>query len=206
MDATDGQITLLLGAMKEGDRSALGKLLPLIYTELHKLAKSYMQKERSDHTLQPTALLNEAYMRLAGDVRVDWQGRKHFIAVAANIMRHVLVDHARAHNAVMRGGDVQKVEFEEAIAISRERSSEVLALNDALNQLEKVNPRQSKVVELRYFAGLSVEEISGILNMSPRSVKREWAVARLWLFKEIQQSRPDALAEEKGSNKPRQAP
>jgi RNA polymerase sigma-70 factor, ECF subfamily len=185
MCAADGQVTLLLRAMRGGDKSAAEKLLPLVYHELHRLAESYMRRERPDHTLQPTALINEAYLRLAHDP-VDWQSHQHFIGVAANVMRRVLVDHARAHNAQMRGGDLQRVELEESIVISQERSDEVLALDGALDHLEEVNPRQARVVELRYFAGLSVEEIGGILNMSPRSVKRDWALARIWLFKEIQ--------------------
>jgi RNA polymerase sigma-70 factor (ECF subfamily) len=185
MCAADGDVTILLRAMKDGDESAGERLLPLVYGELHKLAKSYMRRERPDHTLQPTALINEAYLRLAGDA-LDFQSRQHFIGVAATIMRRVLVDHARAHNAGIRGGSLQRVELEENVAISQESSDEILALHDTLSNLEKVNARQAKIVELRYFAGLSVEEISVLLNLSPRSVKRDWALARLWLFKEIQ--------------------
>ena len=196
MCAADGQITLLLRAMRGGDKSASEKLLPLVYNELHRLAESYMRRERPDHTLQPTALINEAYLRLAHDP-VDWQSHEHFIGVAANVMRRVLVDHARARNAQMRGGDLQRVELEEGIAISQERSEEVLALDEALNHLEEVNPRQARVVELRYFAGLSVDEIGAILNVSPRSVKRDWALARIWLFQEIEKgSRRDHAAGE----------
>jgi RNA polymerase sigma-70 factor, ECF subfamily len=184
MCADDGQVTLLLKAMKNGDKSAAEKLLPLVYQELHRLAKSYMQRERRDHTLQPTALINEAYLRLVRD-SVDWQSRQHFIGVAANVMRRLLVDHARAHNAEMRAGGLQRVEFEEGLMISSERSKEVLALHDALTTLEGVDPREAKVVELRYFGGFSVEEIGDILDMSPRSVKRHWALARIWLLKQM---------------------
>ena len=187
MCADDGQVTLLLKAMKNGDRSAAEKLLPLVYQELHRLAKSYMQRERRDHTLQPTALINEAYLRLVRD-SVDWQSRQHFIGVAANVMRRLLVDHARAHNAEMRAGGLQRVEFEEGLTVSSERSKEVLALHDALTTLEGVDPRQAKVVELRYFGGFSVEEISDILEMSPRSVKRHWALARIWLLKQMKKA------------------
>jgi len=187
MATSDGEVTLLLKAMKDGDSSAADKLLPLVYDELHRLAKSYMMRERRDHTLQPTALINEAYLRLAGD-NVDWQSHQHFIAVAASMMRRVLVDHARAHNAEFRGGGLRHIQVEEAVAFSPERSAELLAVDDALHNLGKLNPRQAKVVELRYFAGLSVEEIGGILNMSSRSVKRDWALARVWLFKAIQGS------------------
>jgi len=185
MHAAQGEVTMLLQAMKSGDESAAEKLLPLVYKELHRLARSYMHRERPDHTLQPTALINEAYMRLARD-EIDWQGRQHFIAVAANVMRRVLVDHARAHHADMRGGQLQRVELNEDIAISEKHSNEVLALHEALTHLEALKPRQAKVVELRYFAGLSVEEIADILKVSIRSVKSDWALARIWLFKEIQ--------------------
>ena len=173
--------------MKNGDQSAAEKLLPLVYKELHRVAKSYMRRERPEHTLQPTALIHEAYLRLAHD-DVDWQSRQHFIGVAANVMRRVLVDHARAHKAEMRGGGLERIDFEEGLAISKERSSEVIALHDALNRLELLNPRRAKVVELRYFGGLSVEEVAAVLDMSPRSVKRDWALARPWLFREIQNS------------------
>ena len=189
MSTDDGQVTLLLRAMKNGDQAAAEKLLPLVYKELHRLAKSYMRRERPDHTLQPTALIHEAYLRLAHD-DVDWQSHQHFIGIAANVMRRVLVDHARARNAEMRGGRLERVELEEGLAISKERSSEVIALHDALNRLEALNPRRAKVVELRYFGGLSVEEVAAVLDMSPRSVKRDWALARPWLFKEIQKSAP----------------
>jgi RNA polymerase sigma-70 factor, ECF subfamily len=187
MHADDSQVTLLLKAMKNGDQSAAEKLLPLVYKELHRVAKSYMRRERPEHTLQPTALIHEAYLRLAHD-DVDWQSRQHFIGVAANVMRRVLVDHARAQKAEMRGGGLERIDFEEGLAISKERSSEVIALHDALNRLELLNPRRAKVVELRYFGGLSVEEVAAVLDMSPRSVKRDWALARPWLFREIQNS------------------
>jgi RNA polymerase sigma-70 factor (ECF subfamily) len=184
MGVDQGEVTLLLRAMQSGDPTASEKLLPLVYNELHRLAKSYMRRERPNHTLQPTALINETYLRLTGDT-INWQNRAHFVGVAANIMRRVLVDHARAHKAGIRGGNLQRVEFEEGIAISKERSNEMLQLDDALNKLEEVNPRQAKVVELRYFGGLSVEEIAAILNIGPRTVEREWASARVWLFERI---------------------
>ena len=191
MSADDGQVTLLLKAMKNGDESAAGKLLPLVYDELHRLAKSYMQRERLDHTLQPTALINEAYMRLARG-SVDWQGRQHFIGVAANVMRRLLVDHARAHNAEIRAGGLKRVELDEGLLVSSERSDEVLALHEALTMLEGLDPQQAKVVELRYFGGFSVEEIGEILEISPRSVKRHWALARIWLLKQMKMPRdPD---------------
>src|ERR1700749_233529 len=195
MRAADGEVTLLLKAMKNGDESASEQLLPLVYNELHKLARAYMRRERPDHTLQPTALINEAYLRLARD-HVDWQSRQHFIGVAANVMRRLLVDHARAHNAAMRAGGMQRVEFEEGFILSEERSKEVLALHDALTNLETQDPRQAKVVELRYFGGFSVEEIGELLDMSPRSVKRHWALARIRLLKEMKKDGDPGLIEE----------
>ena len=179
-----GEVTQLLQAISGGDASAADRLLPLVYAELHRLAAAYMRRERRDHTLQPTALINEAYLRLAKE-GLDWQGRDHFIGIAASVMRHVLVDHARAHKAQARGGGLQRVELEDDLAISAQRSDEVLSLDAALTKLGKVNPRQAQVVELRYFGGLSVEQIAGVLKVSPRSVKRDWALARVWLFQEL---------------------
>ena len=187
MDEDAGQVKQLLRAMRTGDERAAEELLPLVYQELHRLARSYMRRERAEHTLQPTALINEAYLRLAqGDI--DWQNREHFIGVAANVMRRVLVDHARARNAAMRGGGLVRVELEDNVAVSEERSDEVLLLDDALTRLEALNPRQARVVELRYFGGLSVEQVASILGVAPRSVKRDWALARIWLFKEIKKT------------------
>jgi RNA polymerase sigma-70 factor (ECF subfamily) len=187
MSIPDGQVTVLLKAMKGGDSSAADRLFPLVYQELHRLAETYMHRERKDHTLQPTALINEAYLRLARE-DIDWQNREHFIGVAANVMRRVLVDHARARNAAMRGGGLVRVELEDNVAVSEERSDEVLLLDDALTRLEALNPRQARVVELRYFGGLSVEQVASILGVAPRSVKRDWALARIWLFKEIKKT------------------
>ncbi|WP_158794027.1 sigma-70 family RNA polymerase sigma factor [Granulicella sp. L60] len=185
MTINGGEVTQLLKAINGGDISAADRLLPMVYAELHRLAASYMRRERQDHTLQPTALINEAYMRLAG-ADLDWQNREHFIGMAANVMRRVLVDYARAHKAQIRGGDLKRVELEDGLAISVERTDEMLALDEALNKLTLVSPRQAKVVELRYFGGLSTEQIAVILAIAPRSVKRDWALARIWLFKELQ--------------------
>jgi RNA polymerase sigma-70 factor (ECF subfamily) len=192
MDGDGGQVTQLLKAMRTGDSRAAENLLPLVYAELHRLAKSYMRRERSDHTLQATALINEAYLRLVGE-DVDWNSRAHFIGVAAHVMRQVLVDYARARNAEHRGGGLQRVEMQEELAISPEQLDEVEQLDEALKRLEKENPRQARVVELRYFGGLSVDQIGALLQIAPRSVKRDWALARIWLFREL---RPDA-AEQK---------
>jgi RNA polymerase sigma-70 factor, ECF subfamily len=184
MEENAGQVTQLLKAMRTGDERAAEELLPLVYQELHRLARSYMRRERAEHTLQPTALINEAYLRLAqGDI--DWQNREHFIGVAARVMRRVLVDYARQHNAEIRGGGLKRVELEEWLAISPERIDEVVSLDEALSRLAEENPRQARVVELRYFGGLSVEQIAALLGIAERSVKRDWAVARVWLFREL---------------------
>jgi len=192
MSLSDGQVTILLQAMNRGDKSAADQLLPLVYSELHRLAKGYMSRERRDHTLQPTALINQAYLRIAQQENVEWQNHSHFIGFAANVMRRVLVDHARERNAAMRGGKQVRVDLDEGIAVSKERSAEILLLEDALTRLEQLNPRQAKVVEMRYFGGLSVEEVASVLGIAPRSVKRDWALARMWLFEEIQKSAPQS--------------
>jgi RNA polymerase sigma-70 factor (ECF subfamily) len=185
VDTEYDQVTQLLKAIADGDSLAAEKLLPLVYMELHRLAKAYMRRERSDHTLQATALVNEAYIRLSGQ-SVDWASREHFLGIAANTMRRVLVDHARAHNAEQRGGDFRRVELHDDLVLSEDRLADILYLHEALTELDKENPRQAKVVELRYFGGLSVDEIASILKIAPRSVKRDWAVARLWLFRRLQ--------------------
>jgi len=175
-----GEVTMLLRAMNRGEETAADKLLNLVYDELHLLAKRYMRHERPDHTMQATALINEAYIRMVGD-NTDWQNHQHFIGVAATVMRRVLVDHARAHNADKRGGDLRRVELEEGIAFSNERSIEVIEVDDALAELEKLNPRQARVVELRYFAELTDDQIAALLNISSRTVQRDWLLAKDWL-------------------------
>jgi RNA polymerase sigma-70 factor (ECF subfamily) len=187
MTSDGGEVTQLLKAMNDGDLAAADRLLPLVYAELHRLATSYMRRERQDHTLQPTALINEAYMRLASE-DLDWQNREHFIGIAAHVMRRVLIDYARAHRAKMRGGELKRVELEDGLAISEERTDEMLALDEALSRLAEVSSRQAQVVELRYFGGLSMEQIGAALGIAPRSVKRDWALARIWLFKELRTS------------------
>ncbi len=179
-----GQVTKLLNEMRAGDSHAADQLMPLVYAELHRLANAYMRRERQEHTLQPTALVNEAYLRL---IRQDvaWENRAHFIGVAAHIMRRVLVDYARAHRAERRAGGMKRVEFDEGIAISPERLHEVALLDEALTKLETLHPRQAKVVEMRYFGGLTIEQIGDVLEVSPRSVKRDWALARIWLYRTL---------------------
>jgi RNA polymerase sigma-70 factor (ECF subfamily) len=196
MDNDRGQVTQLLKAMRAGDGQAAESLLPLVYVELNRLAKAYLRRERPDHTLQATALINEAYLRLVGE-DIDWNSRAHFIGLAAHVMRRVLVDYARARNAEQRGGGLNRVEMQEELAISLQQLDEVSELDEALERLEKDNPRQARVVELRYFGGLSVEQIATLLQIAPRSVKRDWALARIYLFRELRPETKDAEAEEK---------
>jgi RNA polymerase sigma factor (TIGR02999 family) len=184
MDETRGQTTHLLKAMHDGDHAAAERLLPLVYAELHRVASAYMRRERPDHTLQPTALINEAYLRLIQE-DVDWNSREHFVGFAAHVMRQVLVDYSRARNAQQRGGGLERVELQDQFAISPDKLEQVLLLDEALDRLEKTNPRQARIVELRYFGGLSVEQIGAMLDIAPRSVKRDWALARIWLFEEL---------------------
>jgi RNA polymerase sigma-70 factor (ECF subfamily) len=195
MDNDNGQVTQLLKAMHAGDAQAAESLLPLVYAELHRLAKGYMRRERPDHTLQATALINEAYLKLVGE-DIDWNSRAHFIGLAANVMRRVLVDYARAHNAEQRGGGLQRVEMQDELAISAAQLDEVEHLDEALKKLEKENPRQARVVELRYFGGLSVEQIGAVLQIAPRSVKRDWALARIWLFRQLRPGAKNPEAEQ----------
>jgi RNA polymerase sigma factor (TIGR02999 family) len=184
MNEDRSQTTRLLKAVHAGDQAAAERLLPLVYAELHRVANAYMRRERPDHTLQPTALINEAYLRLIQE-DVDWNSREHFIGFAAHVMRRVLVDYARARNADQRGGKRERVELQDQLAISPQRLEEVSQLDEALDRLEKHSPRQAKVVELRYFGGLSIEQIGATLGIAPRSVKRDWALARIWLFEEL---------------------
>lgn len=188
MDYDQSQTTELLKALRAGNGEAADKLLPIVYAELHRLASAYMRRERPDHTLQATALINEAYLRLVQE-DVDWNNRAHFIGFAAHVMRRVLVDHARARNAEHRGGGLNRVELQDEMFVSPERLEQVTLVDEALERLEKKNPRQARVVEMRYFGGLSVEQIAAVLQIAPRSVKRDWSLARIWLFQELQQKK-----------------
>jgi RNA polymerase sigma factor (TIGR02999 family) len=170
--------------MHAGDSAAADRLLPLVYSELHRLAKAYMRRERPDHTLQATALINEAYLRLAGE-DIDWNNRAHFIGLAAHVMRQVLVDYARQHNAERRAGGLHRVEMNDDLAVSPDRLDEITSIDQALTRLAAQNPRQARVVELRYFGGLSVDQIAAILQVAPRSVKRDWSLARIFLAREL---------------------
>jgi RNA polymerase sigma-70 factor, ECF subfamily len=180
------QVTDLLAAWSEGDRSALEKLLPLAERELHRIAHRYMTRERQGHTLQTTAVVNEAYIRLVDQTRMRWRDRAHFFAVAAQIMRRILINHARDGAAGKRGGGAQRMPLDEVAAISDARANELLALNDALNTLMKADHRKGQIVELRYFGGLSVDEIAEVLSIHPDTVTREWGRARAFLRRELQ--------------------
>jgi len=175
------EVTQLLVAWSNGDQAALEKLIPLVYDELRRLARRYMNREPAGHTLQTTALVNEAYFRLVEQKDVKWQNRAHFFAISAQLMRRILVSMARARQADKRGGEARQVSLDEAPAISRERAAELVALDDAMNELAALDRRRSQVVELRYFGGLSVEETAEVLNISPDTVMRDWKRAKAWL-------------------------
>jgi RNA polymerase sigma factor (TIGR02999 family) len=178
-------VTRLLVRLTDGDRGVLDELLPVVYGELRKLASSYLRRERVGHTLQPTALVHEAYMRLVDQTQVQWQNRAHFFGVAAQMMRRILVDHARAHEAEKRGGEFQKLSLDENIDVSGERDVNLVALDDALNLLAEIDPQKSKIVELRFFGGLSVEETAEVLGVSAPTVKRQWRMAKAWLYGQV---------------------
>lgn len=176
----------MLKAWSGGSRDAADKLMPLVYDELRKVASRYLRKERSDHTLQPTALVNEAYLKLVDISNVDWQDRAHFFAVASQVMRRILVDYARAKATDKRGGENQKLALDEAISLSSERENpDLLALDEALNQLAEFDEQQARIVELRFFGGLSVEETAVVTGVSPATIKREWAMAKAWLYRKL---------------------
>jgi RNA polymerase sigma-70 factor, ECF subfamily len=179
-------VTQLLAHWSQGDEKARDALMPLVYDELRRLAASYLRRERPDHTLQATALVNEAYLRLAADDELRWQNRNHFFGVAAGVMRRVLVDHARKHQAEKRGGELNRVPLTEAIAMSQQRPSQLLALDESLARLGELDPQQAKIVELRVFAGLKVDEVASLLGISEATVKRDWSVAKAWLTREIE--------------------
>jgi RNA polymerase sigma factor (TIGR02999 family) len=179
------QVTQLLASWSQGNLEARDALMPLVYNELRKLAASYLRRERSDHTLQATALVHEAYLRLVEQDNVNWQNRHHFFGAAANLMRRILVDHARAHVAEKRGSGMPKVALNEAIAMSQQQPADLLALDESLTRLAAMDAQQGRIVELRVFAGLSVEETAEVLSISTATVKRDWAVAKAWLLHEI---------------------
>jgi RNA polymerase sigma factor (TIGR02999 family) len=183
--AASGEVTHLLHELKRGNKEAEGILIPLVYKELRRIAAGYLRREAAGHSLQPTALVHEAYLRLTDIKNVDWQARSHFFAVSATIMRRILVDHARASQARKRGDGWDAVSLNEAILPSPERAPEILALDEALSRLARLDERQAKIVELRFFAGMTEEETGDVLEISSRTVKRDWRVAKAWLFKEL---------------------
>ena len=188
-DIASQQITELLLAWNEGDEQALDRLMPLVHDELHRLAHRYMAGERLDHPLQTTALVNEAYLRLVDSSRVCWQNRAHFFAVSAQLMRRILVDFARARQKIKRGGDAVRVTFDETLSISHQPNAALIALDDALKALAAFDERKSRVVELRFFGGLSVEETAEVLKVSSITVMRDWAMAKAWLLRELDRQR-----------------
>jgi RNA polymerase sigma factor (TIGR02999 family) len=179
-----GEVSGLLRAWGEGDRDALDRLTPVVYDELRRLARRYMRGERPGHSLQTTALVNEAYMRLVDYKSMQWQNRAHFFAVSAQLMRRILVDHARRHN-LKRGGGVQHVSLEETAIVDDDRPADLVALDDAMNALARIDPRKVQVVEMRFFGGLSVEETAEVLKVSPVTVMRDWSTAKAWLYREL---------------------
>jgi RNA polymerase sigma factor (TIGR02999 family) len=185
------EITQLLQAWSEGDPQALARLTPLVYSELHRTAQRYMGRERPDHTLQATALIDEVYVRLVDGSRVTWQDRNHFFAVCARLMRRILTDFARSRRYLKRGGDPRHITFDEALHVTGEPAEALLVLDDALRGLAKIDKRKSDVVELRFFGGLSVSEAAAVLNVSDETVKRDWRLAKLWLLREMSAERPD---------------
>ena len=185
MTAPPEDITQLLVDWGKGNKLALDGLMPLVYDELHRIASRYLRRERQGHTLQTTALINEAYLRIVDQNRVNWQSRAHFFGVAAQMMRRILVDHARSHLYAKRGGGAQKLTLDDAIATPQECDLDLVALDDALTTLGQIDPQQSRIIELRFFGGLTIEETAEVIGISPATVKRDWNMAKAWLFGEI---------------------
>lgn len=180
---SSNQVTVLLLRWREGDRQALEELMPIVYDELRRLASHYLRQERRDHTLQSTALVNEAYLRLAGQNPPEWQNRAHFFGIAARVMRQILVEYARGRGAAKRGGGAAKITLDSSIALPQQINVDVVALDKALSELSQLDEQQSRIVELRFFGGLTIEDTSEVLGVSPATVKREWVTARAWLYR-----------------------
>ena len=193
MGSAKGEVSELLVRFRRGDREAEAQLIPLVYSELRRLASRYLNRERGDHTLQPTALVHEAFLRLASENQPHWQDRAHFFGVAARLMRQILVDHARRHQSLKRGGNCQRTMMTEELAVyTPEKSAELLALDQALRRLSSQDERQGRVVEMKFFAGLNIDQIAAVLEVSPRTVKREWTMARAWLHQEMTREGPES--------------
>jgi RNA polymerase sigma factor (TIGR02999 family) len=178
-------VTTLLFRWREGDREALEQLMPLVYEELRRLARQHLRRERSNHTLQSTALVHEAYLRLAEQDPPQWQNRAHFFAIAAKVMRRILVEHARARGAAKRGSGICTLALDESMGIPQRVNLDVIALDKALTELSELDDQQSRIVELRFFGGLTIEDTSEVLGVSPATVKRDWLIARAWLFRAV---------------------
>lgn len=190
-DLNTKEISKLLRVWSDGDQSALNGLTPIVYDELRRLAHYYMERERPGNTLQTTALVNEAYMRLVDYKRMRWQDRAHFFAVAAQVMRRILVDHARSHN-LKRGAGINHIALDEVAAVV-DRTADLVALDDAMNALARIDPRKVQIIEMRFFGGLSVEETAEVLKVSPATVRRDWSIAKLWLYRELGGGASDGL-------------
>ena len=187
-DAPGNEVTQLLIDWSGGNQAALDKLIPLVEAELHRLAHHYMNRERAGHTLQTTGLVNEAYLRLVGQKQVSWQNRAHFFGIAARLMRQILVDYARRRNYAKRGGDAVPVSLDEAVVMAQENPVEIIDLDQALNQLARLSPEQSRIVELKFFGGLTIEETAEVMKLSVDKVKRDWSMAKTWLYHELKAS------------------
>jgi len=186
MSAFPEEITQLLLSWSEGDEAALDRLIPIVYPELRRLARRYMARQSPEHTLQTSALINEAYLRLVDQQAVEWRDRSHFFAAAAQMMRHILIDHARSHRYAKRGAGAQHLPLDDVAIVSHERAAELIALDDALTRLAAIDQRKAQIVELRFFGGLTVEETAEFMKLSPITIKREWRSAKAWLQTEIE--------------------
>jgi RNA polymerase sigma-70 factor, ECF subfamily len=186
VESVSPDVTSLLKRLAEGHQDAASELIPVIYRELHSLATRHLRHERPDHTLQPTALVNEAYIKLVAQ-RSDWQSRAHFFAVASNLMRRILVDYARRNLRAKRGAGNAKLSLDEVLLVAPDRPDKMLALDESLSRLEKLDARQARIIELRYFGGLTVDDVAKILDLSPTSVRREWTSAKAWLYGELKE-------------------
>jgi RNA polymerase sigma factor (TIGR02999 family) len=184
------EVTQLLADLRTGQHQAHEQLFPIVYSELRKIAANYMRRERTDHTLQATALVHEAYMQLVDQTRVTWQNRAHFFGVAAQLMRRILVDHARSQNALKRGGDAQKISLDDSVGLAAGPPVAFDELDEALNRLHELDPNQAKIIELRFFGGLTVEEVSEVIGLSTATIEREWRMAKAWLHNQLTATRP----------------
>jgi len=186
-------VTQLLVSWSMGNQAALEELTPLVYGELHRLASAYLRRERPDHTLQSTALVHEAFLKLVNQRDVEWRNRAHFYGIAAQLIRRILVDYARSHHAEKRGSGAVKLSLDEAMAVPQKTELDLVGLDEALERLAQMDPRQNRIVELRFFAGLSIEETAEVMQLSPATIKREWNSARAWLFRELSRNPADAV-------------